>query len=55
MILDLSQAKIFKLTNDYNDDVYIGSTCNTLVRRYSQHKSFSKQEKFQHIPLYKIN
>jgi predicted GIY-YIG superfamily endonuclease len=50
MKLDLTQAKIYKITNDYNDDIYIGSTCNTLVRRYSQHKTHSKHEKYQHIP-----
>ncbi len=54
MRLDLTQAKIYKITNDYNDDIYIGSTCNSLVRRYSQHKSHSNQEKHQHKPLYKL-
>ena len=54
MKLDLNQAKIYKITNDYNDDIYIGSTCNSLVRRYSQHKAFSNQEKYQHRPLYKL-
>ena len=29
----------YKITNDYNDDIYIGSTCNTLIKRFSQHKA----------------
>ena len=54
MKLDLTQAKIYKITNDYNDDIYIGSTCNSLVRRYNQHRLFSTYEKYQNIPLYKL-
>ena len=54
MKLDLNQAKIYKITNDYNDDIYIGSTCNTLVRRYNQHRLFSTYNKYQNIPLYKL-
>ena len=55
MKLDLTQGKIYKISNDYNDDIYIGSTCNTLVKRYSQHKAYSKQEKYQPRPLYKLS
>ena len=36
---DFSKAKIYKINNDFNDDVYVGSTCNTLVKRFSTHKS----------------
>ncbi len=54
MKLDLTQAKIYKITNDYNDDIYIGSTCNSLVRRYNQHRLYSTYEKYQHRPLYKL-
>ena len=32
---DFSQGKIYKITNDYNDDIYVGSTCDTLVKRFS--------------------
>ena len=34
----LSNAKIYKIINDYNNDIYIGSTTRTLVKRFSQHK-----------------
>ncbi len=54
MSQNFQKAKIYKITNDYNDDVYIGSTCNSLVRRYIQHKSDSKNEKYQNRPLYKL-
>ena len=40
---DYSKGKIYKITNDYNDDVYIGSTCDTLVKRFSSHRNQSKQ------------
>ncbi len=34
-----SKSKIYKITNDYNDRVYIGSTCDTLSKCFSKHKS----------------
>ena len=36
---DYSKGIIYKITNDYNNDIYIGSTCDTLGRRYTYHKS----------------
>jgi group I intron endonuclease len=41
---DYSKGKIYKITNDLNDDVYIGSTCDTLSRRFSNHKSKSNKD-----------
>ncbi len=38
MSQDFSKAKIYKITNDFNDEVYIGSTCDTLNKRLSKHK-----------------
>ncbi len=35
---DYSKGKIYKITNDYNNDVYVGSTCDTLAKRFSNHK-----------------
>ena len=54
MSQDFNKGKIYKITNDYNDEVYIGSTCNTISRRFIQHKAASITEKYQNIPLYKI-
>ena len=39
MSQDCSKGIIYKITNDYNDDIYIGSTCDTLGRRFARHKS----------------
>ena len=39
MSQDLSKGNIYIITNDYNDDVYIGSTCDTLIKRFSAHKN----------------
>ncbi len=35
MKVDYSQAKIYKMTNDANNDIWIGSTCDTLVKKFS--------------------
>ena len=51
---DFKNGKIYKITNDYNDAVYIGSTCETLIKRYSIHKSSTNSEKINHRPLYKL-
>ncbi len=39
MKVDFSKGKIYKVTNDYNNDIYIGSTCDTLKSRFRKHKS----------------
>ena len=51
---DFQEAKIYKITNDFNDDVYVGSTCNSLVKRYSGHKSEANHHNYKHRPLYKL-
>jgi len=52
MSQDFSKGKIYKITNDYNDDVYVGSTCDTLVRRFVCHKSRAKND--LNRPIYKL-
>ena len=52
-MLDFSKGNIYKITNDYNDDIYIGSTCDTLVKRYSSHKYDAKKNEKQFL-LYKL-
>ena len=49
---DFSKGKIYKITNDYNDKIYVGSTCESLVKRFSKHKAKSKLEEVKHYPLY---
>ena len=39
MKVDYSQAKIYKITNDFNNDVWIGTTCDTLVQIFIAHKA----------------
>ena len=52
MSRDFSKGKIYKITNDYNDDVYVGSTCNTLGRRFSVHKADMKKDKYKNRLIY---
>ncbi len=54
MSRDFSKAKIYKITNDYNDDIYIGSTCNTLGRRFNVHKADMTKKKNRNALLYKL-
>jgi Uri superfamily endonuclease len=54
MSRDFSKGKIHKITNDYNDDVYVGSTCDTLGKRFSRHKIDMKQKKKKNYRLYKL-
>ena len=52
MSQDFSKGKIYKITNDFNDDVYVGSTCNTLIKRFSTHKCDALRTDFQNRELY---
>ena len=36
-------SKIYKLVNDIDDTFYIGSTCNTLAKRFYDHKNDAKR------------
>ncbi len=54
MKVDYSLGKIYKITNDYNDDVYIGSTCDTLSKRFSGHKNMMTKIESKNRPLYKL-
>ena len=49
---DFTKGKIYKITNDFNDDIYVGSTCNILTKRFSHHKAIISTE--QQRPLYKL-
>ena len=54
MSQDFNKSKIYKITNDYNDEIYIGSTCNTLIKRFINHKSDSKKEHCKNKQIYKL-
>jgi hypothetical protein len=54
MKVDYSKGKIYKITNDYNDEVYVGSTCDSIGKRFCGHKYASYEIKSKHLPLYKL-
>ena len=54
MKIDYSKSKIYKIPNDYNDHVYIGSTCDTLSKNFSKHKSNKTSQYKMNRPLYKL-
>ena len=54
MKVDYSKGKIYKITNDFNNDIYVGSSCDTLIKRFSYHKKDSKKEKNKGHPFYTL-
>ena len=54
MSQDFGKGKIYKITNDYNDEVYVGSTCDLLTKRFSNHKHSLNNTKKKNRPLYKL-
>jgi group I intron endonuclease len=54
MKVDYTKAKIYKITNDCNDEIYVGSTCDTLVKRFSSHKTDYIRECKSRKPLYML-
>ena len=54
MKVDYSKGKIYKITNDYNTDAYVGSTCDTLCKRFSGHKQSMTKDKTKNSLLYKL-
>ena len=54
MTQELSKGKIYKNTNDLNNDTYVGSTCNTLAGRLNCHKCKINREQDGHLPLYTL-
>ena len=43
MVMKLDQAKIYKIIDNTNDNIYIGSTCQSLKKRLSEHKNDYKR------------
>ena len=46
-------GRIYKITNNINNKIYIGQTIKTLTKRWQQHKCNSTKEYFKQIVLYK--
>ena len=56
-MVDYSNGKIYKITNNVNDYIYIGSTIKTLNQRFSNHKINYKRylnEKNRNVSSYKL-
>ena len=47
-------AKIYKILNHVNDEVYVGSTTQALSKRMSCHRGNTKLETRKNKPLYKL-
>ena len=39
---DYQQGKIYNIFNTIGNEIYVGSTCETLSRRMAKHRSFAK-------------
>ena len=54
MKVDYSKGKIYKITNDFNNDIYVGSSCDTLIKRFSNQTKDSKKGKNEGHTFYKL-
>ena len=50
--MDYKNAKIYKIVNDIDDEVYIGSTCQPLSKRMAEHRASMKTKRDGKIKLY---
>jgi len=50
-MVNYKYGKIYKLVNDEDEILYIGSTCDSLTGRFSKHKSLAKNDTER--PIYK--
>jgi hypothetical protein len=44
-----NHGKIYKLVNSVDDQIYVGSTCNSLAKRKSEHKSVARRRPNRHV------
>ena len=51
--MDYANGKIYQIRNTEDDEVYVGSTCTTLTKRFSNHKSDSNRMKKTNCHVYK--
>ena len=49
-----NQSKIYKITNDITNDIYVGSTTQHLVQRWGQHINDAYKPEYEDKPLYKL-
>ena len=53
MVVDYSKAKVYKIYNTVDSDIYISSTCCSLGMRMAKHRAYRTNEKVKHRRLYK--
>ena len=54
MSQDFKNGKIYKITNNINNEVYVGSTCDILRKRFNTHTRQITQESKRNRPFYKL-
>ena len=54
MSQDFKNGKIYKITNNINSEVYVGSTCDILRKRFNTHKKDRNKECKKNQLLYKL-
>ena len=52
MSKDFQNGKIYCIRNSINNDIYVGSTCQSLSKRMAFHRNSSKSETKQHYKVY---
>ena len=48
------RGKIYCIRNKVNDDVYIGSTCQSLSQRMSEHRQALNKDKYNNMKIYQL-
>jgi len=51
--MNYQNGRIYQILNHINDDIYVGSTTQSLSKRFSWHKGDSTKEKKQNYKLYR--
>ena len=54
MSQNFKNGKIYKITNNINNEIYVGSTCDILRKRFNNHTKQITQERKKNRPLYKL-
>ncbi len=53
MPLDYSKGQIYVIRNTLNDNVYVGSTTQTISRRWAEHMRSMRRKKTKHYKIYR--
>ena len=50
--MDYSKAKVYKICNCIDNELYVGSTCQSLSQRMGEHRRGARKARTQHFRLY---